>query len=60
VLYDFNALIPSGSGWKITKANAINNLGQIVGEAEKNGEALGVLLSPFTVPTGAFLLLLLD
>jgi probable HAF family extracellular repeat protein len=31
VTSDLNSLIPSGSGWVLTQANAINNAGQIVG-----------------------------
>mgnify|MGYP001567982579 CR=1 FL=1 len=36
----------SGSGWTITETRAINNLGQIVGAAVRNGLPRAVLLTP--------------
>ena len=35
VLYDLNQLIPPGSDWVLTQANAINDSGQIVGFGKK-------------------------
>ncbi|HVI09336.1 MAG TPA: HAF repeat-containing protein [Candidatus Binatia bacterium] len=43
---DLNKLIPSGSGWVLYQAFAINNAGQIVGSGELNGEGRGFLLTP--------------
>jgi hypothetical protein len=38
VAYDLNTLIPPGSGWTLTKANAISNAGVIVGTGVLNGQ----------------------
>jgi hypothetical protein len=43
--YDLNTLIPSGSGWTLTKANAISNTGVIVGAGILNGQPGGFLLN---------------
>jgi probable HAF family extracellular repeat protein/parallel beta-helix repeat protein len=34
---DLNDLLPSGSGWELVYASAINNHGQVVGWGERNG-----------------------
>lgn len=43
-------LVPSGSGWDLTRANDINNLGQIVGMGNIGGQAHGFLLTPIIIP----------
>ncbi|MGH3628743.1 MAG: hypothetical protein ACRDRL_15080, partial [Sciscionella sp.] len=43
---DLNAVLPSGSGWILTEAVAINALGQIAGNGLYNGEAHAFLLQP--------------
>ena len=43
---DLNELIPSGSGWTLINANAINNVGQITGYGSKNGHNHAFLLTP--------------
>jgi probable HAF family extracellular repeat protein len=43
---DLNDLIPSGSGWILNHASAMNSLGQIVGFGTLNGEVHGFLLTP--------------
>jgi len=45
-LMDLNSLIPSTSGWTLTKANAINDVGQIVGDGTIGGAPHGFLLTP--------------
>lgn len=53
VLYDINLLIPSNSVWRISMANAINDLGQIVGIGRfgTNDRAdHAVLLNPLPMP----------
>ncbi len=45
-IVDLNALIPSESGWTLTRATAINDRGQIVGEGLFNGEKRPFLLTP--------------
>ncbi len=39
-------LLPANSGWKIYWARAINNRGQIVGNAERNGVKFPILMTP--------------
>lgn len=39
-------LVKNGAGWNLTRAWAINNNGQIVGEGTYQGKALGFLLTP--------------
>lgn len=51
---DLNSFLPSGSGWILTTAKAINNSGQIVGNGISGGVQRAFLLSPFglgTAPT---------
>jgi probable HAF family extracellular repeat protein len=43
---DLNDLIPSGSGWTLINANAINNVGQITGYGSKNGFNHAFVLTP--------------
>ncbi|MBA3439381.1 MAG: hypothetical protein H0T92_05880 [Pyrinomonadaceae bacterium] len=38
MMLDLNDLIPSGSGWVLSVANDINNLGQIVGTGIFGGQ----------------------
>ncbi len=47
-IVDLNTLIPSGSGWTLSKANAVNDRGQIVG--------YGIHTASGSSPTHAFLL----
>ena len=46
VMRDLNELIPSDSGWLLTEARDINNVGQIVGAGVINGETRAFLLTP--------------
>src|SRR5205085_5111100 len=43
---DLNKLIPTGSGWVLDEAYAINDAGQIVGYGEHNKQTRGFLLTP--------------
>jgi probable HAF family extracellular repeat protein len=43
---DLNKLIPPNSGWKLRRANDINDRGQIVGYGEINGQTRAFLLTP--------------
>lgn len=53
---DLNHLLVSSSGWELTSARAINDLGQIIGVGTHNGYGTVFLLTP--VPEPATLLLL--
>ncbi|GEM_PF-4448437 len=44
--YDLNSLIPSGSGWRLISAVAVNSHGDIVGNGLLNGVSTGFLLTP--------------
>jgi hypothetical protein len=44
-VYDLNTLIPAGSGWTLTAANAISNAGVIVGAGILNGQQRGFVLN---------------
>ncbi len=44
VMQDLNTLIPADSGWQISFASGINDLGQIVGVGIRNGQSHAVLL----------------
>ncbi len=46
VTIDLNSVLEPGSGWVLTRANAINDAGQIVGEGEFGGLHRGFLLTP--------------
>ncbi|MCC7291980.1 MAG: hypothetical protein IT449_07965 [Phycisphaerales bacterium] len=52
VLKRLDALLPPDSGWKLREAHAINDLGQIVGVGEKDGQTRGFLLTPGTPDYG--------
>lgn len=61
MMLDLNNLIPTGSGWVLSVANDINNLGQIVGTGIFGGQQRAFLLTPFQqqpVPEPTTLLLL--
>jgi len=47
---DLNSQIPSGSGWRLGVATAINDAGEIVGVGRHNGLQRAFLLEP-TSPT---------
>jgi probable HAF family extracellular repeat protein len=55
---DLNTLIDPDSGWILTRAYGINNLGQIVGSGSFEGRGMAVLLNPIPEP-GTWALLLL-
>jgi hypothetical protein len=46
VRYDLNLCIPPNSGWHLTKAVGINDIGEIVGEGEYQGTKVSFLLLP--------------
>ena len=50
VTVDLNTLIPANSGWTLTSANAINDLGQIAGNGQINGQVHAFRLDPVTSP----------
>ncbi len=51
-MVDLNDLLPPGSGWLLTAANAINAAGQITGVGTSpKGELHAFLLNPVTSPT---------
>jgi probable HAF family extracellular repeat protein len=54
VMTNLNSLLPSGSGWTLTTATAINTNGDIVGTGTLNGTKEGFLLSASTLspPSG--------
>jgi len=43
---DLNDLLPPGSGWELTQAEDINEVGQIVGWGEIGGPTRGFLMTP--------------
>ncbi len=45
-LLDLNLLIPTGAGWELTEAYAVNNRGQIAGSGYWNGRRMAFLLDP--------------
>ncbi len=49
-IIDLNVRIPSGTGWALTEAHAINTAGQIVGEGIHNGQTRAFLLTPGLPP----------
>lgn len=48
-MIDLNNLFPSGSGWELIEATAINNNGQIIGSGYYGGELRGFIISPANV-----------
>ena len=46
---DLNYLIPADSGWKLIRASAINDRGQIVGLGRLNGKTRAFLLTPVSM-----------
>lgn len=55
VMTDLNALIPIDSGWTLSTAVAINDLGQIVGTGYYNGQQRGFVLTPAPPPPASWL-----
>ncbi|APW63503.1 hypothetical protein [Paludisphaera borealis] len=49
VLTDPCSLLPTGSGWILTAALGVNNLGQIIGVGKHDGKVNAFLLSPSSV-----------
>lgn len=49
-MVNLNSLLPQNSGWQLTYATGINDLGQIVGRGRFDGLDLGYILSPETIP----------
>ncbi|CDH44634.1 PEP-CTERM sorting domain-containing protein [Candidatus Contendibacter odensensis] len=47
-LVDLNSLLPTGSGWTLNEAKAINDKSQIVGNGVINGRSHAFLMSPIT------------
>ena len=43
---DLNTVIDLNSGWQLQRAEGINNVGEIVGSGEINGETHAFLLTP--------------
>jgi probable HAF family extracellular repeat protein len=58
VMHKLNNLIPADSGWDLTTARGINDLGQIVGSGFHNGEMRAFLLTPIPEPSAPGLLIL--
>ena len=59
-MYDLNALLPAGSGWRLIDAYDISNAGQIVGYGTNSaGESRAFLLTVSVPEPGAFALLAL-
>lgn len=50
-IVDLGTLLPPSSGWKLTRAAAINDLGQIVGTGMHDGHARAFLLTPVAAST---------
>ena len=51
-MLDLNSLIDPASGWVVTRANAINDRGQITGVGRFNGGfEVAVLLTPVPEPS---------
>ncbi len=56
VMYNLDNLIPADSGWDLTTARGINDLGQIVGSGFHDGEMRAFLLTPIPEPSALGLL----
>lgn len=54
---ELNTLIPEYSGWMLSAAYGINDLGQIVGHGTYNGYSSAFLLTPVPEPSSIFALL---
>jgi probable HAF family extracellular repeat protein len=50
-MIDLNTLLPTGSGWLLDDAQAVNDLGQIVGLGDIGGQQHAYLLSPVPEPS---------
>lgn len=57
-MIDLNTLLPPGSGWTLTWAEDINNLGQIVGRGFYQGREQAFLMTPTSIPEPAVVSLL--
>ncbi len=51
-MMDLNTLLPPGSAWTLTRADGINDAGQIVGQGWINGQRHAFLLTPATACPG--------
>jgi hypothetical protein len=51
VTVDLQTLLPTGSGWELQQANAINDAGQIAGYGYHDGQLHAFLMSPSTLPS---------
>lgn len=49
-MVDLNTLLPAGSGWVLTRAISINDLGEIIGTGTFNGSPSGFKLTPIPEP----------
>lgn len=49
-MLDLNSLLADTTGWELTSAIEINNLGQIIGSGLLNGEQRGFVLTPIPEP----------
>jgi probable HAF family extracellular repeat protein len=62
-MMDLNSLLPSGSGWQLYSASAINDRGQIAGIGSYNGVDTAFLMTPTpepqTIAAGVFLVALM-
>ena len=56
-LRDLNTLVDIEGGWQLTTAQDINDAGQILGTACRNGSCTSVLLSPVPEPATSLMLL---
>lgn len=45
-IVDLNSLLGPGSGWDLTRATGINDLGQIIGQGTYDGQTMGFVLTP--------------
>ena len=57
-MVDLNSLIDPLSGWKLLKAQAINDAGQITGDGQIGGQTHSFLLTPIPEPASVTLLAL--